>query len=165
MKLAHEADDFAAGESVVLTLADRRVVTGKRNQYGSAGVNEDEDELENVSIAEFEKTAVAKARAAAKKNYDGTDASEHNEDTIKAALSGKREQKLLEKYEDFDVEGKRLGGEKAKGLRLGADGTFDTLKEQQQATVRANLAAAAAGKRLESLNTGLSSLRPHTTVA
>ena len=61
---------------MVLTLADQRVVTGARNAYGSAGVNDDEDELENVNIAEFQKTATAKARAAQKKYYDATDDSE-----------------------------------------------------------------------------------------
>jgi len=151
MKLAHDADDFAEGESVVLTLADQRVVTGARNAYGSAGVNEDEDELENVNIAEFQKSTVAKARAAAKKRYDATDGNEFDEESIKSALTGKKDKKLLDKYEDFDVEGKRLGGDQKKGLRLGEDGTFDTTKAEQQQTVREKLAAAAAGKKLESL--------------
>ena len=43
--------------------------------------------------------------------------------------------KLLTKDDDFDVEGKRLGGEEKKGIRLNADGTFDLSKEQQQAAV------------------------------
>ena len=72
----HLTSSACTGETVVLTLADQRVVTGARNAYGSAGVNDDEDELENVNIAEFQKTATAKARAAQKKYYDATDDSE-----------------------------------------------------------------------------------------
>lgn len=164
MKLAHDADDFADGESVVLTLADQRVVAGARNAYGSSGLNEDEDELENVNIAEFQKTSVAKAKAAAKKKYDATDGNEFNEESIKAALTGQKDKKLLEKYEDFEVEGKRLGGEQKKGLRLGEDGTFDTTKADQQAAVREKLAAAAAGKKLDSLGAEMKILADYASV-
>jgi U4/U6.U5 tri-snRNP-associated protein 1 len=164
MKLAHEADDFVEGETVVLTLADKRVVTGDRQSYGSKGINEDEDELENVNISEFQKTAVAKARAAVKAKYDGTDESEFNEESIKSALTGQKDTKLLSKYDDFDVEGKRLAGEQQKGLRLGDDGTFDTSKEAQQAAVRAKLAAAAAGKKLESLQTEQKVLESYASI-
>jgi hypothetical protein len=37
----------------------------------------------------------------------GTDESEFNEESIKAALTGQKDKKLLAKYDDFDVEGNR----------------------------------------------------------
>ena len=39
--------------------------------------------------------------------HTGTDESEFNEESIKAALTGQRDKKLLAKYDDFDVEGNR----------------------------------------------------------
>jgi len=40
-------------------------------------------------------------------SHTGTDESEFNEESIKAALTGQRDKKLLAKYDDFDVEGNR----------------------------------------------------------
>jgi hypothetical protein len=53
---------------------------------------------------------------------------------------------MLKKYDDFEVEGKRLGGDDAasKGVRLGAGGLHDATKEEQQAAIREKLKAAAA---------------------
>ena len=48
VRLRHDADDFKEGESVILTLADKRIL----DEGG------DEDELENVNKAEQEKRYV-----------------------------------------------------------------------------------------------------------
>eukprot|EP00960_Hanusia_phi_P059651 764242-Hanusia_phi.AAC.2 len=144
MKLAHEFDDFQEGEETILTLADSRVLREGRG-FRSAAINEEEDELENVNMSEFQKTQKAKERALRKKKYDATD-----EDQF--VSSNPAEKKILSQYDDFEYEGSRIGGEQKKGMRLGEDGSFDRIKAEQQATVRAKLQAAAAGKKLESLN-------------
>ena len=57
LKVQHDASSFEEGETIILTLADRRVL---RKEGDDVDVNDDEDELENIHLAEAEKDARAK---------------------------------------------------------------------------------------------------------
>lgn len=57
LKVQHDASAFEEGETIILTLADRRVL---RKEGDDVDVNDDEDELENIHLAEAEKASRAK---------------------------------------------------------------------------------------------------------
>jgi U4/U6.U5 tri-snRNP-associated protein 1 len=65
MKVQHDADAFQEGDTVILTLADKRVL---RKDGDAVDVNDEEDELENINIAEVEKDKRAKERAQRPRN-------------------------------------------------------------------------------------------------
>jgi U4/U6.U5 tri-snRNP-associated protein 1 len=57
LKVQHDASAFEEGETIILTLADRRVL---KKDGDDVDVNDSEDELENIHLAEAEKDARAK---------------------------------------------------------------------------------------------------------
>jgi U4/U6.U5 tri-snRNP-associated protein 1 len=65
MKVQHDADAFQEGETIILTLADKRVL---RKDGDDVDVNDDEDELENIHISELEKDKRAKEKAKRPRN-------------------------------------------------------------------------------------------------
>jgi U4/U6.U5 tri-snRNP-associated protein 1 len=98
LKVAHDMEDLEAGEDIILTLKDSKVLEGE------------EDELQNVNIADLERDKAAKDRKRkANATYQGYDDDEFTEGRIgkKAAV--------LDKYDDgfdsgtVDNEGFRLG--------------------------------------------------------
>lgn len=99
LKVAHAADEFEAGEDVILTLKDSRVLGG------------DEDELQNVNLVDYAADKAAKERKRkAQQAYTGYDDEEFEEGRI-----GKKAD-ILGKY-DGDFMGE---GIKSEGFRLGA---------------------------------------------
>jgi hypothetical protein len=132
----HDSSAFETGETVILTLADSRVL---KRDFGSTEVNEDEDVLENVNLSEFEKTAIAKERAKKKAKYQGVDDDEFTE--------GGKSTKVLSKYDEFVVDGKKVGSkEDRKSIRLGHAGEIDLNKEERQKAIREKLLGGASGK-------------------
>lgn len=98
LKVAHDTDQFEEGEDVILTLKDSRILEG------------DEDELQNVNIADDEAVQAAKDRKRkANEAYTGYDDDEFDEKRI-----GEKAE-VLAKYDDefsggkVEVEGFRLG--------------------------------------------------------
>ena len=140
--MLHEADNFQEGETVILTLADSRVV---KRENGQGYVNEEEDVLENVAMSEFEKTAIAKERAKTRAKYMNADDDEFT--------AGGKSTNLLSKYDDFEVDGQKIGTNKEdrKSIRLGDKGELDLTKEERQAAIRAKLSQAP-GKVIVSLD-------------
>lgn len=128
-QVQHEADTFKEGETVILTLADSRIV---KREHGEGFVNDDEDVLENVNMSEFEKTAIAKEKAKKRAKYQNVDDDEFT--------AGGKSTNLLSKYDDFMVDGTKIGSkEDRRSIRLGDDGDLDLTKEQRQAVIRAKL--------------------------
>lgn len=99
LKVAHGADEFEAGEDVILTLKDSKVLGG------------DEDELQNVNLADYAVDKAAKERKRkAQAAYTGYDDEEFEEGRI-----GQKAE-ILAKY-DGDFMGEKVTTE---GFRLGA---------------------------------------------
>lgn len=98
LRVAHDTDDLVEGEDVVLTLRDSRVLDGE------------EDELQNVALADREADAARAERARrAKAQYTGYDDEEFTEGRIGKKAS------VLAKYDDgFTAE-----DAKTDGFRLG----------------------------------------------
>ncbi|ORX40646.1 SART-1 protein [Kockovaella imperatae] len=98
LKVGHGAADFEAGEDVILTLKDSRVLAGE------------EDELQNIHMVENEALAAVRERKRkAQAQYTGFDDEEFDEDRI-----GKKAD-ILSKYDDEYATGKI----KSEGFRLG----------------------------------------------
>ncbi|SGY45062.1 BQ5605_C001g00240 [Microbotryum silenes-dioicae] len=97
LKVAHGMDDLEEGDEAVLTLVDRGVL------------EDDDDELQNVNMAENLKTAEAlklKKKGKQAGQYTGYDDDEFNEN----AASGPSTKSVLAKYDDEEQEeGFRLG--------------------------------------------------------
>lgn len=107
IKVAHDADDFVEGEDVILTLKDGRILDGE------------EDELQNVNIAEDEAVQASKDRKRkAKAAYTGYDDDEFDESRV-----GERAG-VLGKYDDEYIgaggrrDGFRLGQAEAKRRKV-----------------------------------------------
>ena len=119
--VGHGAADFKAGESVVLTLADQTVLG--EGEGGTYALNEDEEMLENVNMAEQYKRDKVKAEARGdgyKYNpYEGSDG---------MALLGK-----------YDEAAARTT------MTLDASGSVDEAKQKKLAAIKARLAATQAG--------------------
>eukprot|EP00284_Hemiselmis_tepida_P008440 CAMPEP_0174934132 /NCGR_PEP_ID=MMETSP1355-20121228/48390_1 /TAXON_ID=464990 /ORGANISM="Hemiselmis tepida, Strain CCMP443" /LENGTH=310 /DNA_ID=CAMNT_0016180703 /DNA_START=11 /DNA_END=939 /DNA_ORIENTATION=- len=140
MKVLHDADTFNEGETVILTLADSRLV---KRENGEGYINEEEDELENVGMSENDKRLLAKERAKKRAKYVNADDDEFTE--------GGKSKSMLSKYDDFVVDGEKVGGGlDRKSVRLGDQGEADLTKEQRQEAIRAKLAQAP-GKVIVSL--------------
>jgi CO dehydrogenase/acetyl-CoA synthase beta subunit len=60
MKVKHGSGDIRAGESMILTLKDSRIIT--KGDDGLRVINEDEDELENIVLAADERKRISEAR-------------------------------------------------------------------------------------------------------
>lgn len=100
IKVAHDADVFEEGQDVILTLKDSRILEG------------DEDELQNVNIADLEADAAVKERKRkAAQAYTGYDDDEFEEGRI-----GQKADVLSKYDEDYSSSGKM----KSEGFRLGA---------------------------------------------
>ena len=65
LKVQHDADAFQEGETIILTLADKRVL---KKDADDVDVNDEEDELENIHISELEKDKRAKEKAKRPRN-------------------------------------------------------------------------------------------------
>lgn len=98
LKVSHAMDDVEEGQEMILTLKDSRILDGE------------EDELQNVNLADYERDRAAKERKRkAKEQYTGYDDEEFEEGRI-----GKKRD-VLSKYDDAfmgagSTEGFRLGG-------------------------------------------------------
>ena len=116
LRVRHDADEMVEGQEVVLTLKDASVL------------DDGEDELENVLMAE--RKSRKKARLAATKRTDADDPFGEKADEEKKTL--------LSKYDD------KADGD---GMELDGDGGLDAAEERRKADIKARLAAEAAGLR------------------
>ena len=129
--VGHSVDDFKAGESVVLTLADQAVLGAAGEGCGYA-LNEDEEMLENVNLSEDYRRRKAKAEAAGegyKYNPYGADGS--GKDAGFGGTGG-----VLGKYDD---------AAERTTIRLDASGGVDEARQKKLAAIKARLAATQAG--------------------
>jgi U4/U6.U5 tri-snRNP-associated protein 1 len=102
LKVAHDTKDIDAGSEMILTLKDSRIL------------GDDEDELQNVDLADEERRRAANIRKKrAKEGYTGYDDDEFDPDGGNE-LPGTRD--VLSKYDD-EYAGEGL---KREGFRLGA---------------------------------------------
>ena len=121
LKVRHDADEVMEGETMILTLKDTSILDDTRT-----GINEDDDELENVLTAEEKRRK--KARKEATKNPGapfGTDEEEGSKT-------------LLAKYDDK---------KDSDGLTLDAAGAVSAEEERRKAEIRRKLAASLGGAR------------------
>ena len=116
LRVRHDAEEIVEGQDVVLTLKDASVL------------DDGEDELENVLMAE--RKSRKKARLAATKRTGADDPFGEKADEEKKTL--------LAKYDD-NAEGD--------GMELDGDGRLDAAEERRKADIKARLAAEAAGLR------------------
>ena len=136
--VGHGVDDFKAGESVVLTLADQSIVGEDGDE-----LNDDAEMLENVNLAEQYKRDKVRAEARGdnyKYNpYEGTGVGA-----------------MLSKYDD---------GPARQTLTLDDSGGVDEAKQKKLAAIRARLAATQAGAGGDAYDLGGGSLGPARTIA
>ena len=121
LKVRHDADEVMEGETMILTLKDTSILDDTRT-----GINEDDDELENVLTAEEKRRK--KARKEATKNPGapfGTDEEEGSKT-------------LLAKYDEK---------KDSDGLTLDATGAVSAEEERRKAEIRRKLAASLGGAR------------------
>ena len=116
LRVRHDAEEIVEGQDVVLTLKDASVL------------DDGEDELENVLMAE--RKSRKKARLAATKRTGADDPFGEKADEEKKTLLGK--------YDD------KAEGD---GMELDGDGRLDAAEERRKADIKARLAAEAAGLR------------------
>ncbi|ODN95170.1 U4/U6.U5 tri-snRNP-associated protein 1 [Cryptococcus wingfieldii CBS 7118] len=103
LKVGHEAEEFEEGEDVILTLKDSGILGGE------------EDELQNVNLAEDAKIKAARERKRkAQAAYTGYDDEEFEDE----GRIGERGSVLAKYDEDYANLGKG-GGLKSEGFRLG----------------------------------------------
>lgn len=106
LKVGHVADDFEAGEDVILTLKDSRVLAGegefrRETRCGMQADPASEDELQNVNLVDDAAIKAAKERKRkAQAQYTGFDDDEFDEDRV-----GKKAD-ILGKYDDEFSTGK-----------------------------------------------------------
>lgn len=121
-KVEHDMDNFTEGKSVILTLKDKEVL------------DEEEDILVNVNIAENERY---KKNNEVKKNkavYNAYDDQEFDE------FGNYKEKSLLSQYDE------EIDGEKRESFRIGVDNAIE-IKQAAIRSIREKLST----KRLESL--------------
>lgn len=116
LRVRHDAEEIVEGQEVVLTLKDASVL------------DDGEDELENVLMAE--RKSRKKARLAATKRTGADDPFGEKADEEKKTL--------LAKYDDKAEDD---------GMELDGDGRLDAAEERRKADIKARLAAEAAGLR------------------
>ncbi len=159
MKVKHGSGDLKAGESMILTLKDSRIVT--KGEDGLRVINEDEDELENIVLAADERKRISEARLKKATKYSHLDNEENGHKSGEASL--------LPQYDEIEEkEGIRSvqGAVLSLGLailfcvlqfvmhfpfRLDGSGAFDSVQEEQRKAVEERIAAASSGKTLEDL--------------
>lgn len=119
MRVRHGLEDVAEGETMILTLKDSSILDDKLQ-----GINEEDDELENVNVAQERKRQ--KAKKAATKRSDNPFGADDED-------AGK---KILSKYDEEDED---------EGLTLDAAGAIDAAEEKRKADVKRRLAASLGG--------------------
>jgi U4/U6.U5 tri-snRNP-associated protein 1 len=92
MKVKHGAGDIKAGESMILTLKDSRIVT--KGDDGFRVLNEEEDELENIVLAADERKRISEARLKKATKYS------HLDNEANGHKSG--EASLLPQYDEIE---------------------------------------------------------------
>lgn len=108
LKVSHAMDDVEEGQEMILTLKDSRILDGE------------EDELQNVNLADYERDKAAKERKRkAKEQYTGYDDEEFEEGRI-----GKKRDVLSKYDDDF------MGSGSTEGFRLGGS-AVDALKKRK----------------------------------
>ena len=119
MRVRHGLEDVAEGETMILTLKDSSILDDKLQ-----GINEEDDELENVNVAQERKRQ--KAKKAATKRSDNPFGADDED-------AGK---KILSKYDEEDED---------EGLTLDAAGAIDAAEEKRKADIKRRLAASLGG--------------------
>ncbi|KIL67576.1 hypothetical protein M378DRAFT_185639 [Amanita muscaria Koide BX008] len=124
LKVSHDFDELNEGEARVLTLKDSRIL------------DNEEDELQNVEMAESEKDKKNKELKIKRRDYTGYDDEEFTEGNqgMKRAV--------LSKYDDF------LEGPREMGFRLGSSVVSTKTKKEEEL----HQAAAAVNKSLLSID-------------
>ena len=121
LRVRHGLEEVNEGETMILTLKDSSILDDKLQ-----GINEEEDELENVNVAQEHKRQ--KARKAATKRSDNPFGADEDD-------TGK---KILAKYDEDDDDADE-------GLTLDAGGTIDAAEEKRKADIKRRLAASLSG--------------------
>ena len=119
MRVRHGLEDVAEGETTILTLKDSSILDDKLQ-----GINEEDDELENINVAQERKRQ--KAKKAATKRSDNPFGADDED-------AGK---KILSKYDEEDED---------EGLTLDAAGAIDAAEEKRKADIKRRLAASLGG--------------------
>jgi len=119
MRVRHSLEQVAEGETMILTLKDSSILDDKLQ-----GINEEEDELENVNVAQERKRQ--KAKKAATKRSDNPFGADDED-------AGK---KILSKYDEEDED---------EGVTLDAAGAIDAAEEKRKADIKRRLAASLGG--------------------
>ncbi|TFY83285.1 hypothetical protein EWM64_g731 [Hericium alpestre] len=117
LKVSHDFDELEEGEARILTLKDSRILENE------------EDELQNVEMAEQERTKERIETKIKNRSYTGYD-----DEEFVAGREGMKRQ-VLSKYDEF------LEGAKETGFRLGASGpalSAAVRQEQEQAAAAVN---------------------------
>ncbi|KAF8632249.1 hypothetical protein AX15_001997 [Amanita polypyramis BW_CC] len=124
LKVSHDFDELNEGEARILTLKDSRIL------------DNEEDELQNVEMAEAEKDKKNKELKIKRRDYTGYDDEEFGEGTqgMKRAV--------LSKYDEF------LEGSREMGFRLGGSVISAKVKKEEEL----QQAAAAVNKSLLSID-------------
>lgn len=130
LKVSHDFDELEDGEARILTLKDSRIL------------DNEEDELQNVEMAEHERTKERNELKVKKRDYTGYD----DEEFVDGREGMKRA--VLSKYDEF------LEGPKEAGFRLGSSQSFvnkPTREDQEQAAavVKKSLLSIDYAKNLE----------------
>ena len=120
MRVRHGLEDVAEGETMILTLKDSSILDDKLQ-----GINEEDDELENVNVAQERKRQ--KAKKAATKRSDNPFGADDEDAANK---------KILSKYDEEDED---------EGLTLDAAGAIDAAEEKRKADIKRRLAASLGG--------------------
>ncbi|KAI0342863.1 SART-1 protein [Trametopsis cervina] len=111
LKVAHDFEELDEGEERILTLKDSRILENE------------EDELENVALAEHERTQKNNELKIKRRDYTGYD----DEEFVEGQVGTRRS--LLAKYDEF------LEGPKETGFRLGSSSvTTKTPREDNETT-------------------------------
>ncbi|VDB84779.1 unnamed protein product [Peniophora sp. CBMAI 1063] len=126
LKVSHDFDGLDEGEARILTLKDSRIL------------DNEEDELQNVEMAEEERTKERNDLKIKKKDYTGYD-----DDEFGDGRAGMKKS-LLAKYDDF------LEGPKESGFRLGASAVAEARSVEERK--KEEMAAASVNKSLLSID-------------
>jgi hypothetical protein len=145
-KVGHSVNDFAEGESVILTIKDSRIIS--RGEDGRYEENEgncrafvglmaaEEDELENVVLAEKRKREFVKEATKRKLGYDATDAAEFENGGAKDYLTQYDESVMKKDVAPTPPPAELMGQSFKLNARGGIDGDD---RERELAEVRAKM--------------------------
>ena len=142
LRVGHKADEFEAGEDVILTLKDSKVL-GEDGELSVAKKGEAdgiEDELQNVNMVDDEKVKAAKERKRkALQQYTGYDDEEFDESRIgqKADVLGKYDDEFTSGT--ARTEGFRLGAPMEKKVEAEEDVEMIALGREPSTKIKLNL--------------------------